>query len=200
MSFSDYRSATPTGALIPAGIHTVAVEKAMLVNSWMKYDRETGGFNDEGHLSKWIKPTEQIMLKLVNEAGQELTVRVNGEAYMNIDKYTPEQIQEMRLTSVQGFACTQDPSGKYIRIPSEEKTEICYNIINKLFLAGGIPKGSSVQDFLDAVLAGSVKIGVKIVEEEYNGKIYRDVGTFFTPPKGGERASADIPKTPTALF
>lgn len=181
MSFSNFKSATPTGALLPAGSHTVAITKAVIINSFMNYDRSANDWISDPSKYPWDKPTDQILLIIEDDKKRQLTLRLNGEGFMKSADFTPEELEAQQLDDVDGFAAKRLDSGKYQRINSEPNTQACHNIVNKLLDVAGIETGSSIEDFLAKVVAETVTVGAKIVEEDFGGKTYRNVSGWFSP-------------------
>ena len=194
MSFLFYKSAAHTGQLLPAGSHEVVVVRAMILNSFTSLDKQTGQWIEDADRYPWDTATDQLMLVLEDAKKRQLYARLSSQGYQKSEDFTPEQLVEQELEDHDGFVARALPDGKLQRLVSEPNTAICHNIINKLFDVAEMEHGSNVDDFIAKVVGQDVTIGVKVKEDSFNGKTYRDVAAFFRPGSDApaSKQSADV--------
>ena len=171
--FKNYVSKAPERVELPVGTCLVTLVSYKETNSFEMYNGEV----KEKEFG-WALPVNQlaVILKGVDVKGVH-THRFQEEGYLKYASLTDEEKASGLYTDIQGYACAVNKKNQLVRIPDEENTKACMNILDQFFAAVGLPEGSTIDD-LDTVIEAAHPFEVTIVNKPYNGEKQLRISKF----------------------
>jgi hypothetical protein len=162
---SNYQSKAPEFMKLSEGNHDVRLVSYKETDSFHNYD---GSLKAE--LPEYSNPCEQLAITLVAIKGGGITHRLNLEGYVKFSELTTKEIQSGKFSDVNGFACAINQKTKKLeRIPDENKTKTCENILDQFFASTNLPLGSGLND-LDTAIAEKMPLSIVVVNDPYEGQ------------------------------
>ena len=174
--FKSFKVSEPSFMTLEAGKHIVRLIKYEETNSFLKLSGET-----KDNLPEWIDHCPQLAVTVVTtEKGKSggLTHRFNGQGYLKVSELTEDQLESGDYTDIGGYACITDDDGNYNRVPSEEHTKECANILNQFANALKIPVKTKLEKGLDEAIANKIEFEITVVNEPYEGKDQLRINRF----------------------
>jgi hypothetical protein len=180
---SNYTSKAPEFMKLSEGNHEVCLVSYKETDSFHNYD---GSMKAE--LPEFSNPCEQLVITVVAIKGAGgLTHRLNLEGYVRFSELTTKEIQSGKFSDVAGFACAIDQkTKKLVRIPDENKTKTCMNIVDQFFASTGLEVGSSLSD-LDTAIAEKMPLSITVVNDPFDGADQLRIKSFRKVKKEEEK-------------
>lgn len=186
--FKSFKVSEPAFMVLEAGKHIVRLVKYEETNSFTKLSGEV-----KDTLPEWTDHCPQLAITVVTtEKGKTggLTHRFNGLGYLKFSELTEDQIESGEYTDIKGYACIIDEDNKLVRVPSEEHTKECNNILNQFAAALKIAVKTKLEKGLDEAIANKVDFEITVVNEPYEGKDQLRISRF-KPAKVTVKADLD---------
>jgi len=182
--FGAFKSEKPKVNLLAVGKHIVSLVKVFMINSFMNMN---GSMKDD---QPWDEPTDQLGITFVNEKGEIISHRFNGEGFLHTDSVDPDEMIALGLVDLNGYACKDLGNGKYQRVTSEENSEACKNILNQFLWACGLEEGSTIQDLIDK--KDDLSLEIEVIETEWDGKTRKEIKSFRQTTEEAVQAELDL--------
>ena len=176
--FKSFKVSEPSFMALEAGKHIVRLVKYEETNSFSKLNGET-----KDSLPEWADFCPQLAITVVTtEKGKSggITHRFNGLGYLKYSELSEEQLESGDYTDIHGYACIVDDKGDTVRVPSEEHSNECANILNQFAAALKIAVKTKLEKGLDEAMANKTEFEITVVNEPYEGKDQLRISRFKT--------------------
>jgi hypothetical protein len=183
--FNAFKSEKPTSVILGLGKQIVNVIKIFMIDSFTNTD----GSSKED--SVWSAPTPQLGVTFGNKDGV-ITTRLNGMGYLKSEDLDPEEMANLGLVDVDGYACKDLGDGTFERVQHEGNTESCLNILNRFVWACGVPEGTSIEELMTLAKDNEIQLEIDVRANEWDGKTRNEVYSFNQVKAGAEVKGPDL--------
>lgn len=173
---NSFVSAKPEALTLKAGEHVVTVTAAKMSDSFHSFDG-----TEKTKLPEWADATPILAIKLKGEGGSFIH-NLNLLGFSKFMEMDDEFIKEYGVQDANEYALIKnglldedlkDPDlddEAIVRIPDLEKCTQCETYINRLMWAVYEEDGFTIEELLETLNSGDVKIRVMIEEDPYKNR------------------------------
>lgn len=168
------KTAEPKFLNLGEGDHRVRITTVKFTDSFTQFSGEP---KEQEH--GYADATPQWVIKMQSTEGKgSMFHRLNKLGYVRFEDLSEKDQQSGEYTNVEGYACTENKSGKLVRMVDEQRTQGANNIIDGLGHALGLT-GLEEHEALEKAWDEGIEFGIRVVNEPYDGKDQMKVKNFF---------------------